>query len=68
MTPAVKIYRLDPKKELSPGTSVWGYYMVEREDRVHWVYHDQHGEYCSIHGKDCESVRDVRRWKQLNAA
>ena len=58
----VTVRQVDPKKELSPGTSVRAMWYVEREGYPHWVYHDRHGEYCSIHGKSCESVRDVRRW------
>ena len=63
-TVRVTVKPVDPRKELSPGTSVQEMFYVEREGYPHWVYIDRHGQYCSLHGRECEAVRDVRRHKE----
>ncbi|HEU4748366.1 MAG TPA: hypothetical protein VFS56_07670 [Gemmatimonadaceae bacterium] len=61
----VKVKPMDPAAMCGAGTSVTRLFKVEErldQTRIHHlVFFDRHGWYCE-HGKQCQAVKDVRKF------
>lgn len=57
----VQVEQLDPRRLAGGSTSIVAVYRVTigYGGDAHVVYHDRHGLYCEVHGRECRAVRAV---------
>ncbi|HEU5174088.1 MAG TPA: hypothetical protein VFT96_04980 [Gemmatimonadaceae bacterium] len=57
----VRVEPLDPRRLAGDGTTAIAVYRVTigHGGDAHLVYHDRHGMYCEVHGRECRAARAV---------